>query len=191
VAGLGNPGPRYSRTRHNAGFMLADAVRDKAEAAGEWKSWRELGEYCRAQTSTGQSFYILKPATYMNESGRMLSDFCHFYKIDIRTALICFDDMSLDLGRIRLRMKGSSGGQRGMESVIMSMSTEDIPRLRIGIGKPPKQAGDCKDFVLSSFSPGEWKTFCAGLETARQAVFEAVEHGVESAMNKFNAGTSN
>ena len=124
----------------------------------------------------------------MNESGRMLSDFCHFFKIDPKAALICFDDMSIDLGRIRLRMKGSSGGQKGMESVILNMSTEAVPRLRIGIGRPPKHTGDCRDFVLSPFPADEWKSFCAGLETARQAVFEAVDHGVESAMNKFNAG---
>lgn len=184
VAGLGNPGPRYRRSRHNAGFILADFFKSFVQGPA-WKSWRGLGEYCGVRTPGGKSVFLVKPATFMNNSGRMLGDFCRFHRIQPESILVCFDDLSLELGRIRIRQKGSSGGQLGMESVIGTFSTQDVPRLRLGIGPKP-EGTDPKDFVLSGFSKEQWKIFYSGLQTCSQAITLSAEEGVVAAMDRFN-----
>lgn len=184
VAGLGNPGVRYRRSRHNAGFMLVDFFKGFVQGPA-WKSWRGIGDYCSVRTPDGKSVFLVKPATFMNDSGRMVGDFCRFHRIPPESALICFDDLSLELGRIRIRQKGSSGGQLGMESVIRTFSTQDVPRLRLGIGPKPESM-DPKDFVLSGFSKEQWKIFLSGLQTFSQAIALTAEKGVVAAMDRFN-----
>ncbi len=176
IVGLGNPGPRYARTRHNVGWRLLKRL------AGEetWRDFEGQGLWCRAG-----GLILAKPMTYMNESGRFVGFFSRFHKIVPGRILICFDDVALPLGRLRLRLRGSCGGHKGMESVISTLGSEDIPRLRIGIG--PQPAGmDAASFVLSRFSSREEKDLECALEAAEEAVRLAAVQGLEAAMNRFN-----
>ena len=178
VVGLGNPGPRYARTRHNAGYRLVESL---AGEEASWRDFRGLARYARRE-----DLFLAQPLTYMNESGRFISAFQHFHKIARGETLVCLDDVALPLGRLRLRLRGSSGGQKGMESIIAELRTEDIPRLRIGIGPQPP-GWDSADFVLGRFSPQEEKAFQEVLAEAGEAVRVAAQEGLEAAMNRFNA----
>lgn len=181
MVGLGNPGPRYAGTRHNAGFLLAARV---VGAAG-FKPWKDMGE-CAQVREEGLDFFVVRPLTYMNESGRMVDGFARCHGAAPHEVLACFDDISLPLGRLRIRLKGSSGGQKGMRSILDHLGTQEVPRLRIGIGPLPPGA-DAADYVLRPFARAERAAVEAAIETAREAVFTAVREGVEAAMNKYNA----
>lgn len=176
VVGLGNPGARYARTRHNAGFRLVESLAGEAS----WRDFRDLGRYARAD-----DLLLAEPLTYMNESGRFVQAFSHFHKVAPAETLVCFDDVALPLGRLRLRLRGSSGGQKGMESILESLGTEEVPRLRIGVGPQPP-GWDSADFVLSRFSAAEEKAFSDVLGEAGEAVRVAARGGLEPAMNRFN-----
>ena len=134
LAGLGNIGPEYARTRHNIGFRVVDEA--ARQWGADWKDWQRLGEYAKVSVC-GHEVFLLKPSTYMNESGKAVSSLARFYKISPQNCVICFDDVSLDLGKLRIRKNGSAGGQKGMKSVIEQLGTQDIPRLRVGIGPKP------------------------------------------------------
>ena len=180
VAGLGNPGREYENTRHNAGFMVVDRLATR------------LG-LPLAYSSNWQTFWVrgadgctyLKPATYMNLSGRAVRAAASFYKIEPAQTLIIFDDLALPLGHLRLRKDGSSGGQNGMESVIDHLGTSAVPRLRVGIGGV---AGgrSMVDHVLSRFTPREQEVLATAIDRAADAVEHARQHGFEAAMNVFN-----
>lgn len=186
VVGLGNPGKKYEGTRHNVGFMLADRL---AGRAGQpWKDWQGQGVFLPLSIGGG-SCWAAKPLTYMNESGRMVRSFCDFYKIAPGDVLVVFDDFALPLARLRIRQKGGAGGHNGIRSIIEAFSTEDIPRLRFGIG-PSGGARDAKDYVLSRFAAGEKGELEKGLERAEQAVEVALTSGLEAAMNRFNPAGS-
>ena len=149
VLGLGNPGEGYKSTRHNAGFMFADALADKIGASfyneSKFKAQIAKGEY------KGEAIWIVKPQTYMNLSGESLSALKNFYKTDIKTLFVAFDDISLDLGKIRFKSKGSDGGHNGIKSIIKHASSQEFDRLKIGIGpQPPFMKSE--DFVLQNFS---------------------------------------
>lgn len=176
--GLGNPGERYARTRHNIGWMLADALAGK-EAA--WKNFHDLG-FCL----NAGGLILAKPATYMNESGIMVGRLAAFHKIEPGQILVCFDDMDLPLGRLRLRENGSSGGHNGMRSVIDALKTDDVPRLRLGIGPKP-EGFEGASFVLSRFSSVERAPVDLMIDAAAQAVALARAQGLSAAMNRFNA----
>ena len=177
VVGLGNPGTRYARTRHNVGFRLVDLL----AADSQWKDFQGLGEVCRAG-----ELWLAKPMTYMNDSGSFIGALARWRKIPPAQILVCFDDVSLPLGRLRLRLKGSGGGQKGMESALQHLGTRDVPRLRIGVGPQPPGM-DSADYVLSRFSAEEEKLLAPVLEDAASAVGLAAEQGIEAAMNRFNA----
>lgn len=176
AVGLGNPGPRYARTRHNVGFRLVDRLAGGAA----WRDFRGLGQVCRALT-----LLLAKPMTFMNDSGRFVGALARFHKIPPSRILVCFDDVALPLGRLRLRSRGSSGGQKGMESIIASLGTEAVPRLRIGIG-PQTPGLDSAAFVLSRFRTDEEEALETVIEEACAAVSVAAEAGLETAMNRFN-----
>lgn len=182
LVGLGNPGSQYARTRHNAGFM----VLDKAAAAwgGDWKAWQNLGDYAKVSVG-GHDVFLLKPTTYMNESGRAVSSLARFYKIAPQNCLICFDEVSLDTGKLRIRKNGSAGGQKGMKSVIEQLGTQDIPRLRVGVGPKPDRF-DLANFVLSNFPKSEESVLTVALDRAVEAIELYFKEGLEKAMNKFN-----
>jgi PTH1 family peptidyl-tRNA hydrolase len=200
LAGLGNPGFEYERTRHNVGFRVVSAAGRKWGA--EWKDWQRLGEYAKVSVC-GHEVFLLKPSTYMNESGRAVSSLSRFYKIPPQNCLICFDDVSLEIGTLRLRKNGSAGGQKGMKSVIEQLGTQDIPRLRLGIGPQPdviyglplnadRRIGskpvkiDLAKFVLSCFTQNEEEILESALEKAVSALEVFLTSGIEKAMNRFN-----
>jgi PTH1 family peptidyl-tRNA hydrolase len=176
VVGLGNPGERYARTRHNVGFRLVDQLAGDAP----WKDFEGLGHVCRQG-----ELWLAKPMTYMNDSGAFVGALSRWRKIPPGQILVCFDDVALPLGRLRLRLKGSGGGQKGMQSTLQHLGTQDVPRLRIGIGPQPSGM-DSAVFVLSRFSSEEEKALAVALGDAAAAVRVAVESGIEAAMNRYN-----
>ena len=178
VAGLGNPGPEYGATRHNIGFMVVDQLGAQFGA-----SWEKSRKWDALLAKCGDVF-LAKPTSYMNRSGYPLVAISQFYKIDPPQVLVVLDDMALPLGRLRLRASGGSGGHNGLESVIMQFGTEDIPRLRIGIGDAPS-AGSV-DYVLSRFLEEEKPIVRSAIDRAVEAVKCAVDKDLISAMNIFN-----
>lgn len=184
VIGLGNPGPKYEKTRHNVGFMLLDRVAERFRGA-VWSKWGALGETLEGEVD-GRAVILARPLTYMNESGRMAGDLARFRKIPPGDVLVCYDDFALPLPKLRIRLKGSAGGHNGMQSIIDHLGTQEVPRLRVGIGPVP--AGrDPADFVLSRFRPDERKGLESALDDAVSAIATAADAGVEAAMNRFNA----
>jgi peptidyl-tRNA hydrolase, PTH1 family len=178
VAGLGNPGPEYATTRHNVGFMVADQL-----AAQFGSTWEKSSKWDAVLAKCGDVF-LAKPTSYMNRSGYPLVAIAQFYKIDPRQVLVVLDDMALPLGRLRLRPSGGSGGHNGLESVILQFGTQEIPRLRIGIGEAPP-AGSV-DYVLSRFFEEEKPIVRSTIDRAVQAVKCAIDNDLISAMNIFN-----
>jgi PTH1 family peptidyl-tRNA hydrolase len=182
--GLGNPGPEYSETRHNAGFRLADHL------AARWR----LGEFRRgdqARLAEGDwdshRVRLLKPLTYMNRSGAVLAPLRASPDFDpSRDLLILVDDVALPLGRFRLRGAGSSGGHNGLKSIEGALQRQDYARLRIGVGPAPPDLDDLADFVLAEFEPAERETLAQLLEPMSEAVECWLEEGIEKAMSRFN-----
>jgi len=177
VAGLGNPGPRYVLTRHNVGFLVVDRL---AEAAG--LSWRQKG---RAFVASWRGGWLMKPATYMNDSGEAVAPFVRYYKIPLERLLVVHDDMDLPLGRMRLRRGGGSGGQKGVQSIINSLGGADFDRLRVGVGRPP-QGWSAVDWVLSRFDESERPLLEKVLEQAAAAVALWQSQGLLRAQQKYN-----
>jgi len=178
VAGLGNPGPEYANTRHNVGFLVVDRL---AEQFGS--TWERSTKWDAVVTKYGEVF-LLKPMSFMNRSGHPLFAVAQFYKIDPAEILVVLDDFALPLGRLRLRAGGSPGGHNGLESIMVQFGTEEIPRLRIGIGAAPS-AGSV-DYVLSRFFEEEKPLVRSTIDRAAEAVKCAIDNGLVSAMNTFN-----
>jgi len=178
VVGLGNPGSEYERTRHNVGFRLVDRLVGEAESY--WKDFKGLGV-----ASKWGDVWVAKPMTFMNESGQFVKAFAGYHNISIPEILAVYDEISLPLGRIRLRKKGSAGGQKGMLSVIRHLGTEEVPRLRVGIGPQPEKM-DSADFVLSRFRSAEESDLDKGMSDAEKAVASVRDEGIDIAMNRFN-----
>ncbi|ACC98840.1 Aminoacyl-tRNA hydrolase [Elusimicrobium minutum Pei191] len=182
IVGLGNPGPQYAVTRHNAGFMIVDNLAVKLGV--NFNAYKNLGEYVKT-TIGGQDVFLAKPLTFMNLSGRMVTHLAGFYKIKPQEILVCFDDISINLGAVRIRKDGSAGGQNGMKNIIELFGTQDIPRLRFGVGPKPERF-DSADYVLSKFSKSDEKLLNESIEAAVEAAESCVKDGLERAMNKFN-----
>ena len=178
VAGLGNAGAEYAGTRHNIGFMVADQL-----AAQFGSTWEKSTRWDALLAKCGDVF-LAKPTSYMNRSGYPLLAIAQFYKIDPPEILVVLDDTALPLGRLRLRPSGGSGGHNGLESIIVQFSTEEIPRLRIGIGEAPP-AGSV-DYVLSRFFEEEKSIVRSTIDRAAEAVKYAIDNNLISAMNIFN-----
>lgn len=184
VAGLGNPGKEYEHTRHNAGFLVADKIAD-IFSFGVFSSWKKEIESVSKEI-WGKKIWLLKPVTYMNNSGEPLKKFSDFHGLKAENIILIFDDVSLEFGKIRLRKNGSAGGHNGVKSVIENFGTQEIKRVKIGIGPVP--AGpDMKDFVLGRFSRQEETALNEILERAAGACEKAIREGVEKAMNAFNS----
>jgi PTH1 family peptidyl-tRNA hydrolase len=178
IAGLGNPGPEYAATRHNIGFMVVDQL--AAQFGSTWErsaKWEALSAKCDA-------VLLVKPLSFMNHSGYPLLSVTQFYKIEPQQILVVLDDFDLPLGRLRLRARGGSGGHNGLESIIMQFGTEDIPRLRIGIGSVPREGS--VDYVLSRFFEEERPIVRLTIERAVEALKCTIDKGLVSAMNTFN-----
>ena len=182
IIGLGNPGSKYAGTRHNIGFELIDRLADSMSVRmGTGKGPYLVGKSNHA----GHPVYLLKSTTYMNNSGNAVQQAIHWYKEDIGDCLICYDDLDLDLGTIRLRPRGSAGGHNGIKDIINKLGTNAFPRLRIGIGNDFPRGQQIKH-VLSPFSAEEQKVIDSTLDQAVDAVYSFITEGIEEAMNKFN-----
>jgi PTH1 family peptidyl-tRNA hydrolase len=178
VAGLGNPGLEYAQTRHNIGFLVVD--RFAAQSGSAWENSNKWGAYW---TKVG-NVLLVKPMTYMNRSGHPLQAIAQFHKIGPAEILIVLDDFALPLGRLRLRTSGGPGGHNGLESVLAQFGTEEIPRLRIGIGGAPGEGS--VDYVLGRFLQEERPLVASTIDRAVDAVKCAIDNGLVSAMNTFN-----
>ena len=178
VAGLGNPGAEYAHTRHNIGFMVADLLAHEGGLA-----WERSGKW-DAATAKFRDALLVKPASYMNRSGHPLFAIAQFFKIAPQEILVVLDDFSLPLGRLRIRQSGGAGGHNGLESIIAQFGTEEMSRLRIGIGNAPAEAAS--DYVLSNFFEEEKPLVRSTITCAADAVKCAIDKGVVSAMNTFN-----
>jgi len=178
IAGLGNPGREYERTRHNVGFMVLDKLVARSGAA-----WRQEKEW-KAQVAFHGGVVYCKPTGFMNVSGEPLGAVARFYKIAPEEALVVYDDLALPLGKLRLRPGGSAGGHNGIQSVIDHLGTQAVPRLRIGIGAAAP--GGMVSHVLGRFAAEEAPALAEALDRAVDAIDFAQARGVEAAMNQFN-----
>jgi PTH1 family peptidyl-tRNA hydrolase len=178
VVGLGNPGAEYERTRHNVGFNVVDSL------AAEWGLAWQHSKSWQALWAKGENAILVKPASYMNRSGEPLHAVASFYKIEPSEILIALDDLALELGRLRIRLEGGTGGHNGLESIITQFGTEAIPRLRIGIGAAPNAGA--VDYVLGRFFEEERPIVEKTIARAVDAVKCAIDKGALSAMNLFN-----
>jgi PTH1 family peptidyl-tRNA hydrolase len=178
IAGLGNPGLEYEHTRHNIGFLVVDRLVAHFESR-----WRKSTKQDALLAKSGE-LILVKPMTYMNRSGEPLAELARSFKIDAREILVVLDDLALPLGRLRLRAGGGPGGHNGLESIIVRFGTEDIPRLRIGIGPAPREGS--VEYVLSQFFEEERPVVRSTIDRAAEAVKWAIDNGLVSAMNSFN-----
>jgi len=184
IVGLGNPGPKYAETRHNVGFSVIDelASRCSIDVSGEkFHGWFGLGTVRDVRTG------LLKPATFMNLSGRSVLAAGTFYKLDVSEMLVVTDDLALPLGRIRLRASGSSGGHNGLQDIIERLGGDNWCRLRVGIGEA---IGDPARYVTSRFAPGEQDMVDRVIRRAANAVECWVSDGIDAAMTEFNGDVS-
>lgn len=185
VAGLGNPDAKYRQTRHNAGFMALDYIYEKLSVTGERSRFKSL---CRNGVVSGKSVLFIKPQTYMNLSGDAVEQAASFYKIPTENIIVISDDVNLAVGRIRVRGKGSSGGQKGLENIILRMNSENFPRIRIGVGAKP--AGwDMADWVLGKIPPEDKDDFFFALGSSCTALEALICGGTDLAMSKCNGLT--
>ena len=182
VVFLGNPGPKYAGTRHNAGFLTADAAEKRYGVSINRSRFKALTASCELG---GEKVLLMKPQTYMNLSGDAVQQAVSFYKIPAEHVLVVSDEMSLPVGKIRIRPKGSAGGHNGLKSIISVLGTENFPRIRLGVGAPPPEY-DVKDWVLSTFRNQDADDFYAAAERAAQAVEAYISLGPEKAMNLYN-----
>ncbi len=192
IVGLGNPGPRYEHTKHNVGFRVIDALYKKA-TSGKHKlaSQRTASDNvllrCKSlivQTTWHDTPVILaKPMTYMNNSGTAVSALVNYFEVPLTDLCIVYDDVHLDIGVLRIRQKGSDGGQKGMKSIIHHLGTMAFPRLRIGIGEP---VGDIVDYVLTEFSETEEIEIAQTIDRAADALETLVSQDILTVMNRFN-----
>ena len=183
IVGLGNPGLQYEKTRHNAGFMVIDALAEKYGVGFPKRKYDALIGECKIGDNR---IMLVKPQTFMNLSGKAVTAICSFYKIPYDKVIVMFDDVSLDVGKIRVRRKGSDGGHNGIKDIIQLSGTSDIPRIKIGVGKKPNAEYDLKDWVLGKFSMEDLDNFQKATEIGVKAAEEIVKRGIDSAMNRYN-----
>ncbi len=182
IVGLGNPGSRYFQTRHNVGFDLLNAFADRHFFPPANSKFDGL---LTDQIVSSEKVALLAPQTYMNASGRSVRQCVDFYRVEPENVLVLLDDMNLDLGRLRLRGKGSAGGQKGLADIIRHLGTDEIPRLRFGIGRPPGRM-DASSFVLQKFTDDERQEVDVSLQDALAGLDLWVSQGLEAAMNEIN-----
>lgn len=182
IVGLGNPGTKYDRTRHNIGFDCLNRLQASMGSPGLQAKFE--GQFAKGRIGQ-RDVCLVWPLTFMNCSGRCVSQFARFYKVEIENILVICDDLSLPLGKLRIRKTGSSGGQKGLKDIIQSLGTQDVTRLRIGIDPTPAH-WDTADYVLSKFSASERAIVDEGLFRANEAIATWLKEGVDSAMNIFN-----
>jgi len=184
IVGLGNPGRDYVSNRHNVGFMAVDRLARAYTTAFTRRQGKALITSIRVDD---KPVVLAKPQTYMNLSGDAVASLIKFYDAPLEQLLVCFDELDLPLGTIRLRAEGGSSGQNGMKSIIEKLGAQNFPRLRLGIGRPPGRM-DAAAYVLQDFKGFEAEVMDATLDKAVQAIETFVKHGIVTAMNRFNGG---
>ena len=184
VAGLGNPGMEYDNTRHNAGFAVLDKLADKAGANINRLKFK--GKTAEAVIG-GKRCLLLKPTTYMNNSGESIVQAMEFYKLDISQIIVVCDDISLDPGKLRIRRKGSHGGHNGLRSICELTGSDDFQRIKIGVGKKPHPDYDLAKWVLGKFGKDDAAAMDKSAENACQCIELMVQGKTDEAMNKFNS----
>lgn len=183
IVGLGNPGDNYSKTRHNIGFRTVDLLAKRLGAKIDRAKFRGL----TAQVSyQGKKLLLLKPQTFMNNSGLSVLEAAHFFKLPPERVLVIFDDISLEVGRLRVRADGSAGGHNGIKSIIGGLNSQSFPRVKIGVGAKPHPDYDLADWVLSNFTKEEEKLLAPTVEAAADATLLLIEQGVPAAAAEFN-----
>ena len=183
IVGLGNPGEKYERTRHNVGFLVVDALAERLGVPVQKLKHRALTNTVRL---AGQKALLMKPVTFMNLSGEAVGDAARFYKLPPERVLVISDDTALPLGKLRLRKGGSAGGHNGLKSIVQHLGTDEGPRLRLGVGEKPRPDYDMADWVLGRLQGEDWKAMEAAVDRAADAVEHVLAHGVDAAMNRFN-----
>ena len=184
IVGLGNPGKEYENTRHNCGFIALDYMAEKLNCKiNKIKFKSTIGE-CDIN---GHKCLLMKPSTFMNLSGQAVVEAMNFYKIQPQNVIVIFDDISLDVGKMRIRRKGSDGGQRGMQNIIYLSGSQDFPRIKVGIGKKPHPEYDLKKWVLSRFTDADKKLMMPLLSNICDAVSHIVDNNIDKAMNLYNS----
>ena len=182
IVGLGNPGKQYAMTRHNCGFRVIDAFADAAGVDIDKEQFH--GIYGRFKFND-EDILLFKPLTMMNLSGTAVQEITHYFKIDLSDVVVVYDDMAIEPGCLRLRTEGSSGGQKGMQNIIDNLGSENIKRIRVGIGEPQF---DSIDWVLGKPSGEDAKKIDEAIERATKAIREFLIHNFENAMSKYNGG---
>lgn len=182
IVGLGNPGDKYEKTRHNVGFNVIDLLaKEYSIDVSKIKHKALIGE---GRVGT-EKVILVKPMTYMNLSGESVADICNYYNIDLENLIVIYDDIDLDVGKIRIRKKGSGGTHNGMRSIVKCLGTTDFPRVRIGVSKP-EPGRDLANFVLSRFNKEEEVDLKEGFDKAVKAIDCIIREDIDLSMNKFN-----
>lgn len=198
IVGLGNPGAKYQHTRHNMGFMIADATAERTRLRlstdraapskrSMWRAWLKRQALAEAGRGTyqGHAFTLIKPLTLMNRSGEAVAHYVQALDLEAQDLLVIFDDISLPVGTVRLRKQGGAGGHNGVQSIIDHLGTAAFPRLRFGIGNDFER-GQQVDYVLSPFAPDEQERVAAAITQATDAVLTVIREGLDMAMNRYN-----
>ncbi len=183
IVGLGNPGKKYEGTRHNAGFAAVEAL---AESAGVRVNRVKFKSLCGEMTAGGKKLLLLMPQTFMNNSGEAVREALSFYKLPPENCVVICDDVTLDVGTVRIRRKGSDGGQRGMRSIITQCNSEQFPRIKIGVGKKPHPEYDLAAWVLSRFTKDEAPAVVKAAKDAADAALLIADGQIDKAMNEYS-----
>lgn len=183
IVGLGNPGKKYEFTRHNAGFLFVDILSERYNFKVDRLKFHALTGEVRIKN---HRCLVMKPNTMMNLSGDAVKAACDFYKIPAENVIVIFDDISLDVGKLRIRRKGSAGGHNGIKSIISNLQSENFPRIKLGVGAKPHPDYDLADWVLSTFTKEEAKRLREAVDKACDAIEYIVDGDFEAAMSRFN-----
>ena len=184
IAGLGNPGDKYAGTRHNIGFMAVDALAEKNKFDIKKIKFKAL---IADAVINGKRCIVMKPSTFMNNSGEAIRECADFYKIPPEKVLVIFDDVSLDAGKLRIRRKGSAGGHNGIKSIIYHLQSDEFPRIKIGVGQKPTPEYDMVSWVLGTIPKADEEALKSALDKAVSAAETIVGGSVDEAMNKYNS----
>ena len=184
VVGLGNPGNKYTYTRHNSGFLCLDMLSQKLNFRIDRLKFKSL--ICDTKIN-GHRCIVMKPQTYMNNSGEAIRECANFYKIKPENIIVIYDDISLDVGKLRIRRKGTDGGHNGIKSIIYHLNNDQFPRIKVGCGKKPHPDYDLADWVLSEFKKDEQKALEPALENACKAIELLLDNQIDKAMNLYNS----
>ena len=184
VVGLGNPDRKYTLTRHNSGFLCVDMLSEKLNFRVDKLKFKSL---IADTTINGHRCIVMKPQTYMNNSGEAVRECANFYKIKPENIIVIYDDISLDVGKLRIRRKGTDGGHNGIKSIIYHLNSDQFPRIKVGCGKKPHPDYNLADWVLSEFKKDEQKALEPALENACKAIELLLDNQIDKAMNSYNS----